>query len=110
MFALCLLVLCFHLFLLYVCTDKNWRGGATGGRFSCVGCIMKIAHLNVRSLFANLQAFNDYFKTCDYDVVAVTETWLNARIPDEYVIIRDNYCFVRQDRESRGGRSRYVLK
>lgn len=35
--------------------------------------------------------------------MAVTETWLNARIPNEYVNIHEDYCFVRKDREGRGG-------
>src|SRR5690348_11799414 len=63
---------------------------------------MKIAHLNVRSLLSNFNSFKSHILEHNYDVVAVTETWLNSDLPDNCVEI-DGYNFIRNDRESRGG-------
>lgn len=62
----------------------------------------KFAHLNIRSLQAKLQSVENILVTGDYDVLALTETWLSSRIKNENVHI-DNYIFIRRDRTDRGG-------
>lgn len=62
----------------------------------------KLAHLNVRSLVAKFGEFERIVREGDYDVVAVTETWLNGSIGSELIRV-PGYSLVRRDRPSRGG-------
>ena len=63
----------------------------------------RIAHLNLRSIFTGFQEFVDLINDNDFDVVAVTETWLNAEILSDAVSINE-YNLVRKDRPiGRGG-------
>ena len=52
--------------------------------------LMSIAHLNVRSLFTGFTEFQNLIYSNDFDVVAVTETWLSDHIPSS-VVNMDNY-------------------
>lgn len=63
---------------------------------------MKVAHLNVRSLVGKINELREHILAEDYTLVAVTETWLNSRIPSVNINI-PGYHFIRQDRETRGG-------
>ena len=56
---------------------------------------IKIVHINVRSLFNKIQEVSMCYNYCD--VIIVTETWLNASIPDSAVYIPD-FVLIRQDR------------
>ena len=56
---------------------------------------IKIFHVNVRSLFNKIPEINSSYNCCD--VIIVTETWLNASIPDSAVMI-PNFVLIRQDR------------
>nr|CAI5850180.1 unnamed protein product [Callosobruchus analis] len=68
-----------------------------------------IAHLNVRSLFTNFDNLNDLVHKGDYDVLGISESWLNANIPSCTVEI-PGYKFFRQDREGRGGGVAFYVK
>lgn len=59
------------------------------------------AHLNVRSLIANFSEFKDTLKYHNFDLIGLTETWLNAELSSSVDI--EGYSFVRNDRLTRGG-------
>lgn len=63
---------------------------------------MKIAHINIRSLFTGFNDFTHMVQVKDYDVVMITETWLSENI-DNNVINIPGYNFFRKDRKGRGG-------
>ena len=58
-------------------------------------------HLNERFLTAHFVEFLEYISTSDYDIIALSETWLTANIPINTVNIV-GYNFVRRDREGGG--------
>jgi len=62
----------------------------------------KLAHLNVRSLIPKYNDVRQFVIEGKYDVVAITETWLNSTVQDEDIQIQ-GYFLVRQDRMGRGG-------
>nr|CAI5843640.1 unnamed protein product [Callosobruchus analis] len=66
--------------------------------------IIKVCHLNVRSLIGHIVDFSDLIQSNRYDIVAISETWLNGNVDGPAVQI-NNYNFVRRDRNdgSRGG-------
>nr|CAI5864413.1 unnamed protein product [Callosobruchus analis] len=66
--------------------------------------IIKVCHLNVRSLIGHFADFLDLIQSSSYDIVAISETWLNGNVDGPAVQI-NNYNFVRRDRNdgSRGG-------
>lgn len=69
-----------------------------------------IAHLNVRSLFTGFNEFQNLIFDNNYDIVAVTETWLTNNIPSNVVNL-NGYKFVRRDRNgSRGGGIAFYVK
>lgn len=63
---------------------------------------MKLAHLNVRSLVGKVQELREHIMMEDYDIVGITETWLEPNILSNNVSI-DAYNFIRLDRSTRGG-------
>lgn len=63
---------------------------------------VKIGHLNVRSLFTGFEEFSDLVLNNNFDIMCVSETWLNKDLPSDIVSI-PNYSFFRKDRLSRGG-------
>lgn len=63
---------------------------------------LHFCHLNVRSLLNHFNDFKTYVLTADYDIVGVTETWLQNYVNDDAVKI-ENYTFIRLDRPGRGG-------
>lgn len=63
---------------------------------------MKLAHLNIRSLFPKIGTLREYVLEQNFDVVAITETWLTGDIPSDLVCI-PGYKFLRKDRCTRGG-------
>ena len=65
---------------------------------------LKICHLNVRSLTSHFADFSDLFSTKDYDIIAISETWLTVNIPTHDINL-NGYNFVRRDRQGleRGG-------
>lgn len=70
---------------------------------------LKICHLNIRSLLTNTDGISrfDQFRghICQdlkYDIIALSETFLNLNIDNEELLI-ENYVLFRSDRNSRGG-------
>lgn len=75
-------------------TNRNFKTRAPGN--------VSVAHLNIRSINTGFDEFVNYINDYDFDIVAVTETWLNSEIPvTRYAI--PGYKFVRQDRCHRRG-------
>lgn len=63
---------------------------------------LKIGHLNVRSLFTGFQNFVDLVIDSKFDIMCVSETWLNQDISADIVHI-PNFKFLHKARSSRGG-------
>ena len=66
------------------------------------GTGLKIAHLNVNGLLRKLNTLKVLIEETNVDILAVTETHLEADIPDEKVEI-DNYELLRRDRKTDDG-------
>lgn len=64
--------------------------------------LLSFGHLNVRSLVPHFGIVRDLICSEDFDVFAVTETWLNQETPSSNIHI-PNYTFLRRDRVGRGG-------
>lgn len=62
----------------------------------------KIGHLNTRSLIASFADFSNLLRSHCFDVLAVSESWLNINISDDILSI-PGYRLFRKDREGRGG-------
>nr|CAI5821178.1 unnamed protein product [Callosobruchus analis] len=63
---------------------------------------IKVAHLNIRSLFAHLSEYRDTFNKNDFDFLALSETWLNEDT-DNTIVALSGYNLFRSDRNGRGG-------
>lgn len=65
---------------------------------------LKIVHFNTQSLYNKFEEFRQCILDLDYDVIAITESWLNDNISDEMINLQ-GYALVRRDRitETRGG-------
>lgn len=63
---------------------------------------MKIAHLNIRSIFTGFQEFREIVIDNDLDVMLLSETWLGPDHKSDMVSI-PGYIFFRKDRAGRGG-------
>ena len=62
-----------------------------------------VAHLNIRSLLPKINDIKCLLRNKKYDVLALSETWLDSGIPSCSVSV-DNYSLVRRDRVgARGG-------
>lgn len=64
--------------------------------------LIKIGHLNVRSLFTGFLEFSDTVLENNFDIMCITETFLNEDISSEVISI-PGYNFIRKDRLTRGG-------
>ena len=63
---------------------------------------LKIAHLNVRSLYPKIDEIRVVVISLHLDVMCISETWLNESISDGEIAI-DGYSIVRKDRENQRG-------
>lgn len=63
---------------------------------------LKFVHINIRSLIPKLDEFKQFILAQNFDIIGVSETWLDGRVNTNNVKIQ-GYNFVRQDREGRGG-------
>lgn len=63
---------------------------------------MKIGHINIRSILSGFNEFRNLILEQDFDVIAVTETWLSDAVDSDVVEI-PGYQFLRKDRKGRGG-------
>lgn len=70
-----------------------------------------IAHLNTRSLFSGFDEFCSLVTTYDYDIIAVTETWMTDALSSD-IVGMNGYKFIRKDRGkgSRGGGVAFYVK
>ncbi|XP_051789513.1 uncharacterized protein LOC127529574 [Erpetoichthys calabaricus] len=62
---------------------------------------LKIACLNARSIKNKVSELELYVAEHNYDIIAITETWLNNKDGDECNI--EGYTFFRKDRQNRKG-------
>ena len=63
---------------------------------------LNICHINISSIKRKLHYVHDLLVTHNLDVLCVTETWLDASIPDSFLAFR-GYSLVRRDRPGRRG-------
>jgi len=63
---------------------------------------LKIIHLNCRSILSQYDVFRDFVCGAEYDIVALTETWLRPDVTDSVVEI-PGFSFIRHDRPTHGG-------
>ncbi|XP_044576250.1 uncharacterized protein LOC123259682 [Cotesia glomerata] len=72
---------------------------------------LKVCHVNAQSLRNefHFEIFKEYFRNHNYDIIAVSETWLNRLIPDNMVSL-PHHTLYRHDHHLRsgGGVSLYV--
>ncbi|KAK9694701.1 hypothetical protein QE152_g33352 [Popillia japonica] len=64
--------------------------------------LMKLGHINIRSLFPKVAELKDKLIDCGFDVLAMCETWLHCGINNSDIKV-DGYSLVRRDRVGRGG-------
>ena len=60
---------------------------------------IKIFYQNVRGLRSKLHTFKQNVTNNNYDVICITESWLNNSIYDFNIIDPENYSIFRRDRE-----------
>lgn len=70
---------------------------------------LKIGHLNARSLFTGFDTLKLLMFENDYDIFAISETWLSNNIPSHTVDIQ-GYKLFRRDRDGRGGGVAFYVK
>ena len=63
--------------------------------------LFKFIHLNVRSLLPNIEQI--YLEFNNFDIIALTETFLSDDISDESLQLNDYYSPFRRDRNRHGG-------
>jgi len=61
-----------------------------------------VCHLNVRSIVAHFPQFKECVLKDQYDLVAISETWLSPSVSDAQIML-NGYSLVRRDRGGRGG-------
>lgn len=66
---------------------------------NALGRGFSIGHLNVRSLWSKLDIFRAHLQCYDFDVFAVSETWLTSSFDDSLVHVK-GYNIVRTDRNT----------
>lgn len=64
---------------------------------------LKAISFNATSIRGKLSDFNSHFDifsaTNDYDIIALTETWLNDSVFDEEILYNSDYAIFRRDRD-----------
>lgn len=63
---------------------------------------MRIGQVNIRSLAPKINEIRNELTVRNFDLLALTEIWLNGHIPTNSISI-DNYSFIRKDRQTSGG-------
>ncbi|KYN14425.1 hypothetical protein ALC57_13377 [Trachymyrmex cornetzi] len=74
----------------------------TGGANFPSDAPFRLYRVNCQSLLPHFSEFIEYFYSNQYDIIAMSETWLKPRVLDSLVSLR-GYYLVRSDREGRGG-------
>ena len=67
---------------------------------NCTG--LKIAHINVCSLYPKIDEIRFCMKTLQIDVLCISETWLHAQLGDKEVSV-EGYDIIRKDRTNKRG-------
>ena len=57
-----------------------------------------IAHLNVRSILNKWETFQTQFENSNTHILGLSETWLNDRIPPNFLKLSNDFTFLRNDR------------
>lgn len=63
---------------------------------------IKLAHVNIRSLYPKLKDLEHYIDYNKIDILAISETWLDGAV-DSSAVHLQNFNFYRRDRVGRGG-------
>lgn len=63
---------------------------------------MRVACVNIRSLIPSLDELSGIANEMDFDILGVTETWLDRDFPSSLINL-ENFNLVRKDRSTRGG-------
>lgn len=64
--------------------------------------LMKVVHLNIRSLVLKIDFNENQILEKKYDVTAISQTWLTKDIASDILFISE-YNFLRRDRGTKGG-------
>lgn len=67
------------------------------------------SHFNVRSLCSRFDLFADVIAGGSFDVIGLSETWLNAGVGDDGIRV-EGFNIIRSDRNGRGGGVAFYLK
>ena len=65
--------------------------------------MLKCVLFNARSLGNKLLELHHLLYTCDYDVVLVTESWLDNSMTSALLDPANKFCVIRKDRNRNGG-------
>lgn len=63
---------------------------------------MKIGHLNIRSLLPKIHNIREHIANLNFDILAISETWLTNNIENDIISI-EGYTVIRRDRPRRAG-------
>ena len=71
---------------------------------------LKFFYFNAQSLLNKLISLHTILESLTYDIICITETWLNKRVLDALILHNFPYSLVRSDRNSkRGGGSCIII-
>lgn len=82
-----------------ICVNNVLSHSKTSLRCGVLKCYL----LNARSLKCKLGEFRHLLKIGLYDLILVTESWLDYTVPDALLVYDTPYNVIRRDRGSRGG-------
>lgn len=68
----------------------------------CNPATISFIHINSRSLWKNHDHISQLLSQCPFDIVAITETWLEPNTPVQMLSI-PNYNFINRDRPNKRG-------
>lgn len=63
---------------------------------------LRICHFNAQSIVPHVDEFREFFRNHDYDVIAVSETWLSVNVVDPQICL-PSFHLHRNDRKRRHG-------
>ena len=66
-------------------------------------------YLNARSIVNKSHLLKPILDAATYDVIFITETWLNENFPNSLLCDLNNYCVLPHDREGQRGGGAAVL-
>ena len=89
--------------------NKRERPDATS-RQGDVGVPLRIAYFNARSIVNKISELKLFSADCMPDVIAITESWTNPNISNEYLKLPNYFIAARYDRnDTRDGRGGGIL-